>query len=379
MARRKRCPRCAEKVRKDALVCRYCGYEFVPQPDTASTPAPAGTRAVAPASAGQLPPQQGPVPAPPGAPTLPAAPEAPSAQPTSWQPPAPAAPYAPLADSGERPRRTWVEVIRWILVVLYLAATWPLVISEDTRDDSTFAEALATGMIISVLWLAVLALIWWGVLRLRKRRRTYFRVMVSIPVLITAFVLASISAVGRAANEEEERPDAAADVVSGPGSPDEKLEQRRDAYVAWAEPSFEVVKQYARTTAPLKRLAASKDPSAEEIELWFDQAQSRARQLPALVEQLPNDDPELARVNREWAHAVGLMVSATTDYVQGFAAGGTSRLDRGDRKVVRVDRLMRRAGERSDDLYQDLGGEDALDDRIDWDQYARFLARYRRD
>ena len=24
----KKCPRCAEKVRKDALVCKYCGYEF---------------------------------------------------------------------------------------------------------------------------------------------------------------------------------------------------------------------------------------------------------------------------------------------------------------------------------------------------------------
>ena len=27
-ARRKKCPRCAEKVRFDDLVCKHCGYEF---------------------------------------------------------------------------------------------------------------------------------------------------------------------------------------------------------------------------------------------------------------------------------------------------------------------------------------------------------------
>lgn len=32
----KKCPRCAERVQSDALVCRYCAHEFPKQPDTKS-------------------------------------------------------------------------------------------------------------------------------------------------------------------------------------------------------------------------------------------------------------------------------------------------------------------------------------------------------
>ena len=30
----KKCPECAELVKKDARVCRFCGYEFYPKPVT---------------------------------------------------------------------------------------------------------------------------------------------------------------------------------------------------------------------------------------------------------------------------------------------------------------------------------------------------------
>ena len=30
----KKCPECAELVKKDARVCRFCGYEFYPKPGT---------------------------------------------------------------------------------------------------------------------------------------------------------------------------------------------------------------------------------------------------------------------------------------------------------------------------------------------------------
>ena len=29
----KRCPKCAEEVKKDAVVCRFCGYDFPEKPD----------------------------------------------------------------------------------------------------------------------------------------------------------------------------------------------------------------------------------------------------------------------------------------------------------------------------------------------------------
>lgn len=363
MRRRKICPRCAEKVRAPAQVCRYCGYAF-------ADPAPAGPVADVEGATGHL---GRPSATSISAPTALDAPRgefsegvAPDASPSST------ATGTPDTDAG---RRTWVEVVRWFLVIAYPLATWPVVTDPDTWADSQLAGRIGAGVIISVLWLASLSVVWWGVLRLvRKRRRSYLQVLVSIPVLLTAFFLANLSVVGREASDREssERSLAASADAALPGTatPEQKLARRRTAFAEWYDDSVSVLAATGKTLAPVRKVVGSRDPSDAELQTWFDQAHASAQTLTARVTQLRSNDPELGAVTRQMRRAAHLMLAATRDYSLGLAADDLDRVERGDPKIRRGQRLMVQASNRADRLYTQLGGYDAFRGKIDFDRAA---------
>lgn len=90
---------------------------------------------------------------------------------------------------------TWA---RGVLVVVYVLATGPLLITDREAYDG--GEVAVAIFLLSLVWLAFVSLVFYCVRRFMLRRPvSYIECFSSVPVMLTCFLLAVLSAAGRTA------------------------------------------------------------------------------------------------------------------------------------------------------------------------------------
>lgn len=134
----------------------------------------------------------------------------------------------PGAQNTTKPasRPSWASrsgpVLRGLMLVAYLALSWPLVLS--TGDNGGFPEDLVVGVLVAAVLLMVVAAVALAWRRWRQRRNpergtagaaTFRNALTSVPVVLVAFTFATLSAVGRQAQQQHQRASlATSDAVS---------------------------------------------------------------------------------------------------------------------------------------------------------------------
>jgi hypothetical protein len=224
------------------------------------------------------------------------------------------------------------------------------------RGGSEIGSSLVSGLVVSLVFLTIIGSVG-HLLRGRSRDRRWRASATTFPVmLVTLFVLFA-SAVGRASSHEQ----AVQKATPNPsGTQSQKEKANLDAQ-AWAKSRTPLLSIYKKAlllnprfvqlltaqgnTSSLRRMAA-------QIEQRFASDQTRWQKLP----QTPLSD--LASLDTEMVHALGLAASAFADYGAGLRAnaasgialssdkGALALLDKGDSELNRSTALVKRFGKR---------------------------------
>jgi hypothetical protein len=111
-------------------------------------------------------------------------------------------------------------------------------------------------------------------------------------------------------------------------------------------------------------------PNGQLVSDSFDRAHRSALKAHRQIAALPDTDPAMEPVNDKLRRVARLYVSGTRDYVVCYR-DGTGRIEEGDPKLARGLRLYRSAFRQADDVYQQLGGSEHFEGRLDFERLAR--------
>jgi hypothetical protein len=391
---RVRCERCAERIHRDAKVCRYCGHERgdaaaqdrAPEPATVAQAlnktSETGVVAGAVREPAEVSTSAGSVA---GAATAhidepveeQAAPERPSQQaspaflPPTRQPPAatPANPderRGPLR--GKRWYRSWWVRGPVLAVVLFDAGLRLL----DPNEWVQYAipVRIAAGVAITLGVMMIYGLLAWGIARLFKRHPRYWDVALSFPMMLFIF----LGSLGISVNRAEEHPnqpgilssqagDNSGGDSTGHGGSDAPADpagdQRRAEFADWMRDTAAAIGE--RGAAVRRFIAWSKmDNTASPAAMRrLRSAERHAAEHERLTERLlKNDDTRapnqlLAQSAREFHRCV----TATRRVMQTLGQGSVeARADAADKQCQASDRHIRTGVKEADDAFNRLGG-----------------------
>jgi hypothetical protein len=398
---RVRCERCAERIRRDAKVCRYCGHERsdaaahdrtrepatvaqasaqptdaaaadrdsparhtdARQPaETVEAAAPTESFATSPASRADE---------PAAAPRLPERPSQHAAP--AFLPPTARTPAATPADSDERrgPLRGRPWYRSWwvrgpVLAVVVFDAGLRL-LDPDEWVQYAIPVRIAAGVAIALGVMMVYGLLAWGVARLFKRHPRYWDVVLSFPMMLFIF----LGSLGIYINRDEQHPNHPG-ILSAQTSSDNSTDgdtanngagqagdQRRAEFADWMRDTATAIGE--RGAASRRFIAWSKmDNTASPAAMSrLRSAERHAAEHERLTERLlANDDTRapnqlLSQSAREFHRCV----TATRRVMQTLDQGNVeARADAADKQCQASDRHIRAGVKEADDAFNRLGG-----------------------
>lgn len=266
-----------------------------------------------------------------------------------------------------------VGIWRALLVLLYLAFAWPLVLGSSTTQ---FPADIPEGVAVAALWLAVIAGLNLGWRRWRWARAgheaskpRYPVSLTAIPVVLAAFVLAAMASAGQQLNSEKTR----RALSTSDATSSKPVDRDRGAYAAWLSQYPTAVGQMALATHNLNLVRNEEKkakPSFTRLVADFTAGQSHAKRYLAAVSALRADRPVVQRMKALHLREARTLVAATNDYVHGIEPFNQHRLDTGDALWARFMTQVRASSHAEDVTYRRLGGYGAFKNRVDWNKLA---------
>jgi hypothetical protein len=392
---RVRCERCAERIRRDAKVCRYCGHERSDaaaqdwgreSPTVAQAPDQTSENGVAAGavreSAEVSPPARSGAAAATGHFRKPVgaqpAPERPSQQTSlAFLPPT----ARPLVETpanaderrgplrGRRWYRSWWVRGPVLAVVLFDAGLRLLDPNEWVQYAMPVRVAAAVAITLGVMM--VYGLLVWGVARVFKRHPRYWDLVLSFPMMLFIF----LGSLGIAINRDEKHPNQPGilssqtssessadgdDANQGSGQPaDPASDQRRAEFADWMRDAATAIGE--RGAAARRFVAWSKmDNTASPAAMSrLRSAERHATEHKHLTESLlENDDTRAAnQLLAQSAREFHRCVTATLRVMQSLDRGSVeARADAADKQCRASERHVRAGVKEADDAFNRLGG-----------------------
>lgn len=355
MLGRKRCPRCDERVRAAAKVCRYCGADL----SSPAGPGPAGVQVPAPQ----------PVPAAPEFPSMTSKPEpaAPALESTGGfaAPQAPDIP--PQVTAVEREPGLWSGMpwyrswwLRGPVLALFVLDAG-LRVESAWHEDGVFAERLVIGALAVLIGgLAFWGLVIWAGGRLFKQRWRYGRIVTSYPLIIAIWVSSLGTAMRADKADTQEVNDRAAAAAQG-----DPQAQRQAAFSDWFTAYLDAVPSRKPAGDEYVAWSDAKDPVSNGALRHLRRSVRRARAHEAQTLKLPDtgDTAGPTRLLQEQASDLRRCLTRTLTIMSDFDNRYTDQAARAaDRLCARSDRRIKQAARDGDRVYKRLGGAQAFPD-----------------
>lgn len=277
------------------------------------------------------------------------------------------------------------RTVRGLMMLMYVALTWPLVI--DPNRDGAFPQNLVTGVLVATVVLMVLAAI---ALPLRRRRRrknphsgrgtapTFANTVTSVPVVLLAFVLASVSAAGRQIDLQQKRSQlATSDAVSS-----NPVDRDRGALAAWLQdlPVGQQDKALGiKQLALMLRELGGANPNLTSLVAQAKTARAAAARFLADVDAEPAATADVQAVKALHRQEASLFLAATDAYLRGLSTRDQKLLDHGDALMQQSDAAARQSVSHGEALYARLGGASAFQSRVDFQALAAGIGQARQN
>lgn len=267
-------------------------------------------------------------------------------------------------------------LLRGLMLLVYLAVAWPLVLNSGNTGG--FPEDLVVGVLVAALLLMVVAAV---ALTLRRRRYRkdparsvaakpkFTDMLISVPVVLVALVLAGLSAGGRQIQAQQQRTRlAASDAVSN--NPEDR---DRGALAAWMTsiPAGQQEKALAiHQLALLKSALRAPTLNLPKLVSYAQVANQHADAFVAAVGTEPAATSDVTTVKALHLQEARLFLAATSDYLRGLRRRDPKLLTAGDGLLQRSYKFAQQSARRGEALYHRLGGYQAFGSRIDFQAYA---------
>jgi hypothetical protein len=285
-------------------------------------------------------------------------------------------PHVGIEPGTSRGRSWWRRALRGLLLLVYLAAAWPLV--ADTTNTDTFLEDLVVGVVVATLLLLIVAAVALLVRRWRYQSNpdrhaampTYRNALTSVPVVLVAFVIALFGAVGHQAQQQKQRKQLAASDAKSTNPQD----RDRGALAAWMTSLPVSIHDESLALHQIALIRRGLSAASVNLPKLVTEAQAANRYAGlylADVSQEPAATPEVVAIKAIQQRAARQFLAATGDYLDGLRMREVKLLNQGDAHMQSANRLTQQTAQRGEALYSSLGGYQAFGNRIDFQAYAR--------
>jgi hypothetical protein len=272
----------------------------------------------------------------------------------------------------------WRRIARVVVFILLVANAWPLFLNGETSVWETPATKIEQGILLTLIAMAVVGSIKWGIRRLRHAPTSWWQATFTIPVMLITFVVGAFTHVGREQEAVERATQSAAEQShTSVGA----VRTEQDAYVGWMQAFLGALPtrvKGARAARHVEVIEAGSHPGLTGLQQAFGEGYAAAQAWSRAVNALPADDTHLVPINEELARSASREVAGWRDYVVGFKTGDFKLAERGDAARKSSLLIMRRAVQADEALYHQLGGARTFKGRIDYERLAEITAEERR-
>ena len=280
-------------------------------------------------------------------------------------------------DLPEHPKSSAPGPGRWILLVLMLlAAAGAGVVSTEPTDATETVIGIFAGVLGWAFWWLVIGVLVWLVRLAIRRRREFGQVMLAPGLLAALLALVVLSIPGMLvlnAQEEEDRVSAptaeAADTEDELSAEQEAMVDYMNDYIPCAEGASEgrgLAKNFISALEDLDWQAAAQFASRQQDNI--------AELSGCMADLFPTGDAELDAVAKPFADAMSLTAAGWAVYERASNRQDVDLLGVGDNRVVRANRISRRAARDLERVYHDRDS-DLMARYIDFERLARAMQR----